>query len=119
MDVPDEAVVTIEVPRGGLVKWRTDGSVAFVSPVPCPFNYGSVVGTLGADGDPLDAVVLGRSLPRGSVGRWAVHGVVPFVDRGVEDPKLVCGERAPTEREWRWIHRFFRIYGLVKRVAQR
>lgn len=118
MDVPNAVVVVIEVPRGGFVKRRADGRVAFVSPIPCPFNYGSVPGTLGADGDPVDAVVLGPSLPRGGVATWAVHGVVPFSDRGVDDPKLVCGDRPPTDREWRWIRRFFLVYGVVKRVAR-
>jgi inorganic pyrophosphatase len=51
--------VLIEVPRGSFVKRGSTGVVDFVSPLPCPFNYGSVPQYLGLEGDLLDAVVLG------------------------------------------------------------
>jgi hypothetical protein len=39
---PPEVEVLIEIPRGSFVKRGSTGHVDFVSPLPCPFNYGSV-----------------------------------------------------------------------------
>jgi inorganic pyrophosphatase len=65
VEISEELDVVIEVPLGSFIKRRDDGRVDFVSPVPCPFNYGSVPDTLSGDGDRVDAVVLGPRLPRG------------------------------------------------------
>ena len=47
------------------MKWGADGTVDFVSPLPSPFNYGSVPDTLSEDGDPLDALLVGPRRPAG------------------------------------------------------
>ena len=111
--------VRIEVPRGSLVKRRPDGSVDFVSPIPCPFNYGSVMDSRADDGDPLDAVVLGPRLPLFSTVEVQTWGEVQFVDAGLEDPKLICGDRPPTETQWKLIRAFFTVYARAKRVLNR
>jgi inorganic pyrophosphatase len=54
--------VVIEIPRGSFLKRGWDGSVDFISPFPCPFNYGAIQDYIGGDGDLLDAVVLGPRL---------------------------------------------------------
>lgn len=90
-DLPVHVRVQVEVPRFGFVKREAGLGVDFVSPVPSPFNYGSVPGTRAPDGDPLDAVVLGPRLPLGAVVEVPVRGVVRFEDQGVQDDKLVCG----------------------------
>ena len=59
-----EVDVVIEVPRDFL-KRGTTGHVDFVSPLPCPFNYGSVP-IVGLEGDLLDALVLGPRLGLGA-----------------------------------------------------
>lgn len=115
-ELPRDVEVKIEVQRGGFVKWSADGGVDFASVVPCPFNYGSVLGTLGDDGDPVDALVLGPILGRGTVRRFRVWGAIDFVDAGLDDPKLVCAAREPTAAQWRRIHRFFAIYTWAKRA---
>ena len=48
--LPTRVRVRVEVPRGSLAKRGAHGQIEFLSPVPCPFHYGSVVGVLGADG---------------------------------------------------------------------
>jgi len=82
----------IEVPRWGFVKRGARGEVDFISPFPCPFNYGSIVGSEGADGDPDDVIVLGPRLPRGFVGALPLRGRIRFVDRGVLDDKMICAD---------------------------
>ncbi len=62
---PPEVDVVIEVPKGSFLKRGSTGHIDFVSPLPCPFNYGSVPKYLGLEGDLLDAVVLGPRLPLG------------------------------------------------------
>ena len=114
---PSELVtVVIEVPRGSFVKRRPSGEVDFVSPFPCPYNYGSIEGTHGEDGDPLDAIVLGPRLPYGLRVCVRAMGWVDFVDAGVPDPKWVCttGEVLPSDRSG--VERFFHVYAGFKRV---
>lgn len=115
----DLVTVSVEVARGSFVKRRPDGSVDFVSPFPCPYNYGSILGTQGRDGDPLDAIVLGSRLPYGLRVRVVVCGLVEFVDAGVQDPKWVCSlgsTPALPEGAAVGVERFFHAYAGFKRV---
>ncbi|MEQ1568823.1 MAG: inorganic diphosphatase [Myxococcota bacterium] len=119
MAFPEQVTVVIEVPRGGWVKRGADGGVDYVSPVPCPFNYGSVVGHAGADGDPLDAVVLGPSLAHGDTVTVPVRAVVRFVDAGEVDDKLVCAAAPLRPADRVLVTGFFVAYGRAKAVAHR
>lgn len=112
-------LVRIEIPKGGRIKRSHDGRIAFVSPLGCRFNYGSVVGLPpGPDGDPPDAIVIGPALPMGAEVEAEVRGVVGFLDAGIPDDKLVAGPPVgPEEREA--VLRFLRLYAAVKRAAQR
>jgi inorganic pyrophosphatase len=58
---PPEVEVVIEVPRFSFLKRGSTGRIDFISPLPCPFNYGSVPTHVGMEGDLLDALVLGRA----------------------------------------------------------
>ena len=110
--------VTIEIPRWSFVKYSLDGSkhghVEFISPLPCPFNYGFVDGLFGGDQMPLDAIVMGPRLPRGSVAYLPVRSVVHFVDNDEIDNKLVCSDLCL--RSWeRLLLRFgFPVYVRMK-----
>lgn len=116
---PARVTVTIEVPRGGFVKRRSDGGVDYVSPVPCPFDYGCVPGLPGGDGDPLDALVLGGTRAAGDTVDVRVRAVVRFLDAGSVDDKLVCSESGVTaDDRWR-ILLFFRVYAEAKRWMYR
>lgn len=117
--LPREPEVLIETPRWSPVKWRADGSIDFISPLPCPYNYGCIPGFQSEDGDPLDVLVLGPRLRRGERLRVPVVGVVDFIDAGRGDPKVICSARplGPGEREG--VERFFRVYARFKRVLHR
>ncbi len=106
--------VVIEVPRGGFIKRRPDGTVDFISPVPCPFNYGSVHGLQAADGDPQDALVLGERRKVGEVCLVRPWARVCFMDNGVVDDKWVCGDSPPTAEDSRRIRWFFSCYAWAK-----
>ena len=109
-----ELEVVIEVPRGGFLKRGATGNVDFISPLPCPFNYGSVPSHLGLEGDLLDAVVLGPRLPFGTRTRVKAWGAVILTDRGMEDDKLICAHRPVNASERRRVLRFFHFYAKCK-----
>ncbi len=106
--------MVIEIPRGGFLKRGSSGRIDFVSPLPCPYNYGAVPTLLGMEGDLLDALVLGPRLRRGTRLRLRAWGAVTLADRGLSDDKLVCAERPPSEAERRALLRFFAFYARCK-----
>jgi inorganic pyrophosphatase len=109
-----ELEVMIEVPRGSFVKRGSSGSIDFISPLPCPFNYGAVPTLLGLEGDLLDAVVLGKRIAYGTRLRVVAWGVVSLTDRGLSDDKLICSEHAPSDQECGEVLRFFHFYARCK-----
>ena len=114
MTAPPEVDVVIEIPRGGFVKRGSLGHVDFISPLPCPFNYGSVPQYVGLEGDLLDAVVLGPRLPLGARVKVKAWGAVTLTDRGMSDDKLICSPQALGDGERRKVLRFFRFYARCK-----
>ena len=108
--------VVVEIPAGTLGKWevdKEDGSLAweFIDEAPrvvqylgYPGNYGMVPGTLlprerGGDGDPLDVLVLGTALERGSIAEVRMVGVMQMLDQGEQDDKLIAvQDGTPFER---------------------
>jgi inorganic pyrophosphatase len=111
---PPEVEVVIEVPRGSFLKRGSNGHVDFISPLPCPFNYGSVPSHLGLEGDLLDAVVLGPRLPLGTWIRVKAWGAVTLMDRGMSDDKLICSSRPLDLSERLKVLRFFHFYAKCK-----
>lgn len=111
---PRQLEVVIDTPRFSLIKRRDDGSIDYVSPVPCPFNYGSVPGTTAADGDRLDAVVLGPRLSRGARVSVPVVALVHFMDAGEHDPKYICAPGALTRSDAWLVATFFASYARLK-----
>jgi inorganic pyrophosphatase len=106
--------VIVEIPRGSFFKRGTDGRLDFISPVPCPFNYGSVPAYIGGEGDLLDAVVLGPRLAVGSRVRVNAYGAIGLSERFMYDDKLICSTRQLTSEERRNILIFFRMYASLK-----
>jgi inorganic pyrophosphatase len=106
--------VVVEIPRGSFLKRGSTGQLDFVSPLPCPFNYGSVPGWIGLEGDLLDAVVLGRRLPAGSGVKVRAVGAIGMADRGMYDDKLICARGPLTGRQRLLVSFFFRFYARAK-----
>ena len=106
--------VVIEIPRGSFMKRGSSGELDFISPLPCPYNYGSVENLIGLEGDLLDAVVLGPRLQRGDrVSVYAV-GAIGLTDRGMYDDKIICtSDPGATTRRFP-VLLFFRFYAKCK-----
>lgn len=105
---PDSTVnMVVEIPAGSNDKWEVkpsdgimrwdmkDGKPRVVKYLGYPVNYGMFPKTIlpkefGGDGDPLDALVLGPSQPRGSILRAKVIGVLKLLDKGEQDDKILA-----------------------------
>ena len=111
---PPEVEVVIEVPRGSFLKRGSTGHIDFISPLPCPFNYGAVPNYIGLEGDLLDAVVLGPRLPFGTRTRVKAWGAVILTDRGMVDDKLICSHSPLDASQRRRVLRFFHFYAKCK-----
>ena len=114
LTAPPVVEVVIEVPRGSFLKRGSTGRVDFISPLPCPFNYGSVPSHLGLDGDLLDALVLGPRLPLGAKIQVEAWGAVIMTDGGLIDDKLICGAYCPDKVQRQEVLRFFYFYAKCK-----
>jgi inorganic pyrophosphatase len=92
----------IEIPAGTNAKWETDpvtGTLAWEFKNGAPRiikylgyvgNYGMIPRTVGGDGDPLDVLVIGGPLLRGSVVKAKLIGALKVLDGGDPDDKLVA-----------------------------
>ena len=106
--------IVIEIPRGSFLKRGSTGELDFISPFPCPFNYGSVDQYIGLEGDLLDAVVLGPRLQRGKRVTVPAVGAVGLTDRGMYDDKIICSPDPATPQQRFLILLFFRFYARCK-----
>lgn len=99
--------VVVEIPAGTNEKWEVskstghlewelrDGQPRVVNYLSYPANYGMIPGTMlakeaGGDGDPLDVMVLGPAMPRGTVVPCRLIGVLQLLDGGEADHKLLA-----------------------------
>ncbi|NHO32705.1 inorganic diphosphatase [Acetobacter fallax] len=97
-DVPNDINVVIEIPQGSQVKYEIDkeSGALFVdrflfTPMAYPAAYGFIPGTLAADGDPADAMVLApRDVVPGCVIRARPIGVLLMEDEAGQDEKILC-----------------------------
>jgi inorganic pyrophosphatase len=105
---PDGSVnAIIEIPSGtnakwevskpdGILKWEIEnGKPRVVDYLSYPGNYGMIPKTIlpsesGGDGDPLDVLVLGPAIARGSVTSVKIIGILHLLDRGERDDKLIA-----------------------------
>lgn len=99
--------VIIEIPTGTVEKWEVEkktgelaletrnGDLRKVNYLGYPGNYGMIPQTLspledGGDGDPLDVLILGAPLERGSIVSAKLIGVLNLLDRNEQDDKLIA-----------------------------
>lgn len=99
--------VVVEIPSGTLEKWEVEkstgklvleernGKPRVVNYLSYPGNYGMIPQTLlsqasGGDNDPLDVIVLGKPLKRGSVVKAKLIGIMYLIDKGEQDDKLIA-----------------------------
>jgi inorganic pyrophosphatase len=127
---PLEFDVTIEIPKGSRNKYELDHATGrlkldrmLFTSTRYPDDYGYVEGTLGEDGDPLDALVLldEPTFP-GCLVRCRTLGMFRMRDEHGGDDKLLCVPATDARASWRQdiddvsqfhrleIQHFFEIY---------
>ncbi|GBR43544.1 inorganic diphosphatase [Neokomagataea thailandica] len=97
-DAPRDINVVIEIPQGSQVKYEVDkDSGALIvdriifTPMAYPAAYGFIPGTLAADGDPSDALVLApAAIVPGAVIRARPIGMLKMEDESGVDEKIIC-----------------------------
>jgi inorganic pyrophosphatase len=110
--------VVVETPRGSRVKYRFEEGAykpEDETPFPTLFNYGFIKNTVGGDGMPVDAIVLGGRLAQGSEVDAVEVGTVHFTDDGLKDDKKVTSLAGTISLSDKLqIHVFFTVYMLYK-----
>ena len=106
-DADGNIQIVVEIPTGTNAKWEVEkesgdlcwemkeGKPRVVRYLGYPGNYGMIPRTLlpkemGGDGDPLDVLVLGPAVARGSVVKARLIGVLKLLDGGEQDDKLLA-----------------------------
>lgn len=89
-------IAEIEIPKDSYYKYELNKDsnsllVDRVLPIPCPFNYGFLPGTLSGDGDPLDIfIVSAEPLAPKSQVKFKPWGILICQDQGLEDNKVIA-----------------------------
>jgi inorganic pyrophosphatase len=106
-DAKGDFYAVVEIPRGttgkwnvekdGTIKWEMKGGKPRIVDYQggYPFNYGISPRTmmtekLGGDGTPCDVVIIGDPLPRGTVARIKIIGMLKLLDGGAKDSKIMA-----------------------------
>ena len=98
--------VTVEIPKGTKNKYEMDHNTGRIrldrtlfTSTQYPYDYGFVEGTLGQDGDPLDAMIIGNdpTFPGCLVECYAV-AMFRMTDEMGGDDKVLCVATADTRR---------------------
>lgn len=98
---PKKMNAIIEIPENGYVKYEIDKETGLLkvdrilhAPMAYPANYGYFPGTLGADGDPLDCVVVCNApLRPGVLIEVRPIGALLMEDQAGGDEKIICVPR--------------------------
>ena len=97
IEIPSGTHDKFEVSKktGQIVQDIEDGLPRKIKYIGYPGNYGMIPKTLlstknGGDGDPLDVIVLGEQLQKGSVVEIKLIGILKMLDEGEVDDKLIA-----------------------------
>ena len=97
IEIPSGTNDKFEVSKetGQIVQDIEDGLPRKIKYIGYPGNYGMIPKTLlspetGGDGDPLDVIVLGEQLQKGSVVEIKLIGILKMLDEGEVDDKLIA-----------------------------
>ncbi|GJM36476.1 MAG: hypothetical protein DHS20C18_54770 [Saprospiraceae bacterium] len=80
-----------------------DGQVRIIDFLPYPGNYGFIPSTLmdekrGGDGDALDVLIIGESVPTGTVVEAIPIATLRLLDRGEVDTKIIAVPADPSKQ---------------------
>jgi len=99
--------MVVEIPAGSIEKWEVNktngkiepdslnGETRIIDYLGYPGNYGFIPQSIllksaGGDGDPIDVLVIGKTLARGTIVRCKIIGALKLLDNGEQDDKLIA-----------------------------
>lgn len=95
IEVPAGTNRKLEIqPDGQFVAELMNGVPRVVNFLPYPGNYGFIPSTLmdearGGDGDALDVIIIGETVPVGTVQEFIPIAVLKMIDEGENDTKII------------------------------
>lgn len=109
----------IEIPKDSIYKYELNKEtntlvVDRVLPIPVPYNYGYIPGTLSPDGDALDVFIISTQpiVPLSEVDIIPL-GILKCIDNGVSDDKVIAsikGDRSTNSSALDDIKYYLRTY---------
>ena len=114
-----ELNVKIETSKFSFIKRKDCGHIDYISPVPSPFNYGSVENTISGDGDRIDVIVLGDRIKTGLSKVAPIVAKVEFYDNGWPDLKYICSDIKLSSMKRVFIIAFFIFFAFAKRLLNK
>ena len=125
-DVPWDINVVVEIPQGSSVKYELDkdSGAIFVdrflfTPMAYPAAYGFIPGTLAADGDPADALVLAPApVVPGAVIRARPIGMLKMEDESGMDEKIVCVPHDKMHTQFTEVHEVMQLPEITRQVIE-
>ena len=114
-----ELNVLIDTPKFSFIKYKDNGSIDYISPIPFTVNYGSVLNTTSEEGDKSDAIVLGKKLKKGTTIKVPVVGKIEFYDRGIYDPKYICSDKEVSLVDKINVRLLFTLFSLARKTLNK
>lgn len=111
--------VLIDTPKFSFIKYKDNGSIDYISPIPFTVNYGNVLDTISEEGDRFDAIVLGKKLKKGIVIRVPMVGKIEFYDRGIYDPKYIYSDKKVSLIDKINVRLLFTLFFLAKKTLNK
>lgn len=126
IEVPAGTNRKLEIqPDGSYVAELVDGQPRIVNFLPYPGNYGFIPSTLmdearGGDGDALDVIIIGETVPVGTVQEFIPIAVLKMIDEGENDTKIIGVPADPSLRVIRATNfeQFMLEYDAAKRIIE-
>lgn len=125
----------IEIPSGSLEKWELnkntgrierdsiDKQPRTIDYLGYPANYGMIPGTIltnsnGGDGDPLDVLVLGSPMEKGTLIKCNIIGVLQLTDNGERDDKLIAITKNSSINKVKTIEELDLMYNGISQIIE-
>jgi inorganic pyrophosphatase len=126
VEVPAGTNRKLEIqPDGQFVAELMNGVPRVVNFLPYPGNYGFIPSTLmdearGGDGDALDVIIIGETVPVGTVQEFIPIAVLKMIDEGENDTKIIGVPADPALRviDATNFEQFLLAYGAAKNIIE-
>ena len=126
VEVPAGTNRKLEIqPDGQFVAELMNGVPRVVNFLPYPGNYGFIPSTLmdearGGDGDALDVILIGETVPVGTVQEFIPIAVLKMIDEGENDTKIIGVPADPALRviDATNFEQFLLAYGAAKNIIE-